>query len=217
MPVSLAASATILDLKQLVSAKSSDKGVAAPPADYQRLLFKGKALVDARMIKEYDLAGAVVNLVMKPGWDKAAAAAPAGPSTAGSAGLSKDTSDGIPALTISQADPSAENTSSSASLPARPLTTLDISPTASANVPSGSTSQPLTGGPSLENTSAQFHHTIADPQFWQKVYELCQAEFMSEQDAEGAWGVLFGGMRERLSPSEIAKVQDVVGITGEWV
>jgi ubiquitin-like protein 4 len=45
----------------------------APPADTQRLLFKGKALADAKLLKEYNIqTGDTINLMVKPGiidWD----------------------------------------------------------------------------------------------------------------------------------------------------
>lgn len=44
----------------------------APPADAQRLLLKGKALADGKLLKEYPAKdGDVINLMLKPGfeWD----------------------------------------------------------------------------------------------------------------------------------------------------
>jgi UV excision repair protein RAD23 len=44
----------------------------APPADAQRLLLKGKALADAKLLKEYSVRdGDTINLMVKPGveWD----------------------------------------------------------------------------------------------------------------------------------------------------
>lgn len=46
----------------------------APPVDVQRLLLKGKALADAKLLKEYSVSdGDTVNLMVKPGydWDRA--------------------------------------------------------------------------------------------------------------------------------------------------
>src|SRR5579863_8532091 len=47
----------------------------APPADAQRLLLKGKALADAKLLKEYSVQdGDTINLMVKPGieWDPTA-------------------------------------------------------------------------------------------------------------------------------------------------
>ena len=44
----------------------------APPADAQRLLLKGKALADAKLLQEYNIQdGGTINLMVKPGvdWD----------------------------------------------------------------------------------------------------------------------------------------------------
>jgi hypothetical protein len=44
----------------------------APPADAQRLLLKGKALADAKLLQEYNVQdGGTINLMVKPGvdWD----------------------------------------------------------------------------------------------------------------------------------------------------
>jgi UV excision repair protein RAD23 len=43
---------------------------SAPPADAQRLLLKGKALADGKLLKEYAVKdGNTVNLMIKPGFD----------------------------------------------------------------------------------------------------------------------------------------------------
>jgi hypothetical protein len=47
----------------------------APPADAQRLLLKGKALADGKLVKDYNVKdGDTVNLMIKPGyhWDPSA-------------------------------------------------------------------------------------------------------------------------------------------------
>jgi ubiquitin-like protein 4 len=42
----------------------------APPVDVQRLLLKGKALADAKLLKEYSIRdGDTVNLMVKPGYN----------------------------------------------------------------------------------------------------------------------------------------------------
>lgn len=62
----------------------------APPADAQRLLLKGKALADAKLLKEYSVQdGDTINLMVKPGveWDPTAAAKPQQQEEASSAPL----------------------------------------------------------------------------------------------------------------------------------
>lgn len=58
---------TISDIKTQLAAEP-----AAPPADAQRLLLKGKALADGKLLQEYSVKdGDTVNLMVKPGfeWD----------------------------------------------------------------------------------------------------------------------------------------------------
>ena len=57
---------TISAIKTQLSAEPS-----APPADAQRLLFKGKALADGKLLKEYNNIkdGDTINLMVKPGYD----------------------------------------------------------------------------------------------------------------------------------------------------
>jgi hypothetical protein len=202
--VQIAPSDSIQQLKANVASSSS----TAPRAEFQRLLLKGKALADAKLVKEYGIAeGATVNMVLKPGWDdvpKTGSELGGDPTPTG-ATIPKEPvpqPGAIPSLTISDADPAAEGTTSTSAFPARPLTTLDIS--SPANQP----------GPS--NSTAEFHNTIADPEFWKKVYALCQSEFLSDHEADGCWHAFLGGVRTKLSPGEIAKIQDAVGVTGEY-
>ena len=65
---------TIQSIKSQLAAEPG-----APPADVQRLLLKGKALADAKLLKEYDVNdGDTVNLMVKPGfqWDPTATSKP---------------------------------------------------------------------------------------------------------------------------------------------
>jgi ubiquitin-like protein 4 len=58
---------TIADIKSHLASQSG-----APPVDVQRLLLKGKALADGKLLKEYSIKdGDTVNLMVKPGfeWD----------------------------------------------------------------------------------------------------------------------------------------------------
>jgi hypothetical protein len=208
-PVKAHITDSIADLKQLVSSSTS----SAPPASAQRLLLKGKALADAKLLKEYDIQdGAVVHVILKPGWEKEQAQQiPGGdptPSTAAggpSIPVEAPPAPGsVPALTISDADPTTDNTTSAHTLPARAVTAADIS-----NPPHGP-------GP-IPHTSATFHATLAQPEFWEKVHALCRHEFEDARDADGCWKAFLDGIKGRLSAGEIAKIIDVVGVTGEFL
>jgi UV excision repair protein RAD23 len=55
-----------------IKSQLSSTHATAPPVDAQRLLVKGKALVDSKLLKEYNVqSGDTVNLMVKPGikWD----------------------------------------------------------------------------------------------------------------------------------------------------
>lgn len=56
---------TIADIKTYLASQSG-----APPVDVQRLLLKGKALADTKLLKEYNIRdGDTVNLMVKQGYD----------------------------------------------------------------------------------------------------------------------------------------------------
>ncbi|KAJ9103952.1 hypothetical protein QFC21_002415 [Naganishia friedmannii] len=202
-PVKAHITDSVADLKQLVSSSTS----SAPPASAQRLLLKGKALADAKLLKEYDIQdGAVVHVILKPGWEKEREQQiPGGDPTPPKEGTSIPvepipTPGSVPVLTISDADPTTDNTTSAHTLPPRAVTAADIS------------NPPL--GPGPVNTSAPFHATLARPEFWEKVHGLCRAEFEDARDADGCWKAFLDGIKGRLSAGEIAKIIDVVGVTG---
>jgi hypothetical protein len=201
---------SVADLKALVAQSST----SAPPVEAQRLLIKGKALTDTKLLKEYDLTdGATVHLILKP-VDKAASTpaitAPAGGSAVTSA---------IPAPTPSQIPQSDMSTSAaSSSHPEPPSLTI----TTSLDDSTPGTAMPLTVtdavapplGPQPQVSSASFHETVANPAFWQKLHALCVTEFTYENDADAAWETFLISMKGLLSAGEAAKIRDVVGVMG---
>lgn len=176
---------TISHLKTLVAQSSPD----APPPDVQRLLLKGKALVDTKLVKEYSIAsGSTLTLMLKPTSTPAATSSSSTPAP-GQGG----TAGGPPSLTITTE--TSEGTSST------PITdaNIDIPPS----------------GPQPQVSSAAFHKTISDPQFWQRIHALCVGEFEEEGDADSAWESFLVSMKGRLSAGEAAKIRDVVGVNGK--
>ncbi|GFZ42867.1 hypothetical protein JCM24511_00585 [Saitozyma sp. JCM 24511] len=201
---------SVADLKALVAQSSP----SAPPVEAQRLLIKGKALTDAKLLKEYDLTdGATVHLILKP-VDKAAStpviASPAGGSAATSA---------PPAPAPSQIPRSDMSTfAGSSAHPEPPSLTI----TTSLDDSTPGTAMPLTVtdavapplGPQPQVSSASFHETVANPVFWQKLHALCVTEFTYENDADAAWETFLISMKGLLSAGEAAKIRDVVGVMG---
>lgn len=189
---------SVFQLKEIISKSAS----SAPPAESQRLLLKGKALTDSKLLKEYDISdGSIVHLYLKPG-----AAAPATTTTPATASTS----------TESVREPSTSTPSPPS--PAPPSLTITTS------VEDGpGTSMPLTNfdlaapptGPQPEITSATFHNTVADPIFWQKIHALCVTEFEHEDEADLAWEHFLRAMKGKLSAGEAAKIRDVVGVRGQ--
>jgi len=161
---------TISAIKAQVSSLPS-----APPADCQRLLLKGKALLDAKLLKEYNIKdGDTLNIAIKPGfhWDPSAPTKP---------------TESTPMLTDSVLQPKAFG-SGSLDPQARPqkgrhgrIPSVVLSPSPS--------SDSLRGGPEKDilitldadrlsspvqqsETLTTYHQTVSKPEFWQGLYDF---------------------------------------------
>lgn len=137
---------TIQSIKSLLASQPH-----APPADVQRLLLKGKALADAKLLKEYNIKdGDTVNLMIKPGhtWDPNAMTSVPKPSL----GHVR-----IPSVVLSPS-PSSLSPSAEADKPLDINLTLDTSsiPTASAE----------------SATHSTYHATISQPEFWDRLHSF---------------------------------------------
>jgi len=182
----------------------------APPADVQRLLIKGKALADAKLLKEYEVKdGDTLNLVVKAGytWDPSKIASP---ST--EAERSTDEPVGIvliPAPTKQKPGhariPSVVLSPSPSLTPTTDLKLVDIPLVLdTSNIPSNA-------DPCAEST---YHTTISKPEFWEHLYVFLSSEFVAANDAEAAWENFFLASKGSLSPSQIAKIRENVGVSG---
>ncbi|WWD16788.1 hypothetical protein CI109_101220 [Kwoniella shandongensis] len=193
IPITIQLTDTVADLKDAVAKSSS----SAPGADSQRLLLKGKALTDTKLLKEYNVeSGATIHLMIKtPTAAPSAAASPALTSSEATFLPPSSTSPAPPALTIT--------------------TSLDSSSTAGMQMPLTMADQvgpPL--GPQPQVSSATFHSAVSNPQFWQRIHALCVSEFAYEDEADAAWETFLTSMKGRLSAGEAAKIRDVVGVSG---
>ncbi|KAI0659791.1 ubiquitin-domain-containing protein [Cubamyces menziesii] len=187
----------------------------APPADAQRLLLKGKALADAKLLKEYAVKdGDTVNLMVKPGfdWDPSKVSAPA------------------PAISASPAPegesitllPSPEPAKSSRPGHGRiPSVVLSPSPSLTASpgerlvdIPLVLDTSTIPASPSSVVPDTPYHTTISQPAFWEHLYEFLSKEFPHPSDAAMAWEDFFCASKGNLSVSEIAKIRDAVGVIG---
>lgn len=139
----------------------------APPADVQRLLLKGKALADGKLLKEYNVKdGDVVNLMVKPGfeWDPSKIVAQAPPTL-------QTTTTTIENITLIPEQPRSR--SGHGRIPS-----VVLSPSPSLNpLPDEKLSDiPLTLDTSVIPPSigapvnALYHGTISQPAFWDHLY-----------------------------------------------
>ncbi|KAI0045020.1 hypothetical protein FA95DRAFT_176400 [Auriscalpium vulgare] len=187
----------------------------APPADAQRLLLKGKALADAKLLKEYSIKeGDTVNVMVKPGvqWDPTQAPTPpavettlAAPQPVPAASLSPSPSPSrrghgrIPSVVLS---PSPAPSSPMQEVQDIPL--LDESGgTISAELPAD-----------ISFPQSTYRATIAQPQFWDNLIRFLRSEFPVNSDANTAFEDFLNASKGVLTPSEIAKIRDYVGVIG---
>lgn len=195
-PLTVSTTDTISTIKKQLAAQPR-----APSADIQRLLLKGKALADAKLLKEYDISdGATINLMIKPGshWD-ATQAAPSAIATEPVAQPSDSSENGagmVPSLVIS---PLPQAGSHASSRPAPIPLELDTTfPQVQQSAPEAST----------------FHTTISSPGFWDRLHLFLRTEFSNKDDAGAAFEQFLIGSKGSLTVGEIAKIRDQVGVVG---
>ncbi|KAF5344024.1 hypothetical protein D9758_012896 [Tetrapyrgos nigripes] len=216
---------SILALKEMLREKYKEgDGVntpSAPPLDAMRLLLKGKALADQKLLKEYNVKdGDTINLMVKAGveWDPSKPAPkPAAvvivtpqPVAAGEKRAASDmletTGSGakpaggkkhqrIPSVVLS---PSPSNDPSEAEQP-RPDIMLDVDILDTAPM-------------SPEATS--YHKVISDPGFWDRLHSFLRTEFESDLDSVTAFEDFLRASKADLTPHQIAKIRDHVGVVG---
>jgi len=168
----------------------------APPADAQRLLLKGKALVDTKLLQEYDIGdGATINLLVKPGIEWTGEEKPMTPTLdkpLGHLRLPSQDNMTIPSVVLSPIpDPEGR-------APSPHALALDATapPTVSSSV------------------RPSYHQTIASPDFWDKLHGFLSQEFTNKEDADGAFEAFLIASKEQLTAGEIAKIRDSTGIVG---
>jgi len=192
----------------------------APPADVQRLLLKGKALADGKLLKEYDVkAGDTVNLMVKPGflWDPSDIAPSPPPAFASTS--SKEPV-GPEHITLLPEQPSKSSRSGHARIPSvvlSPSPSLTAAPDEKlSDIPLllDTSSIPDSGPLSVSPVESPYHATISQPAFWDRLHTFLSGEFTHRSDAATAWEDFFRASKGQLSVSEIAKIRDNVGVIG---
>lgn len=201
---------TIADIKSYLASQSG-----APPVDVQRLLLKGKALADAKLLKEYNIKdGDTVNLMVKPGYDWNQV-------------VDSPMLD-IPSPT--PGTPAVEKSPSSALEPGPtrpverhrrvPSVILSPSPNSLAPLREGApvdVALSLDDGDILLPVQAPptpYQNVISSPDFWGDLLDFLRSRFTSRSDIENAFEEFFRASKGSLTAHQIAKIRDHVGITG---
>ncbi len=109
----------------------------------------------------------------------------------------------VPALTLSE-PPSPTHTSSPTALKLGiPLDIIDLK------------LSPRPPSPRPMSATEGFAETISSVPFWMHLKEFLDKEFNGEErDADAAFEMFFLASKASLTPHEIAKIRDVVGVTG---
>lgn len=206
--LSAAPTDTVADLKAQLAAQPN-----APPASSQRLLYKGKALQDARLLREYDLPeSATLNLMstapaptqalhrptpsleVRPPPDELSA--PASPSQ-------------IPSVVLSPT-PSRSRSGSYVGggiSPSRSPISLNLDLSDNSLTPQDPPHHASTAPTS-------YHGTITSPEFWAKLHEFLRGQFNNKEDAASAFEEFLVASKNELSITDIAKIRDKVGVFG---
>ncbi|EJD39605.1 hypothetical protein AURDEDRAFT_187335 [Auricularia subglabra TFB-10046 SS5] len=200
---------TVQDIKVQLA---SQPGV--PPPDAQRLLYKGKALADARLLREYDIpSAATINLMFKPGTTTASTALHAQgghrptPSVEVLPPPPEQPSPSVPALVLS---PTPSRPRSGSHSPAHSRTLTPVSLTLD-----GDTSLASQGPPAHPSTApTTFHNTLTDPMFWKRLHGFLAQEFTTREDVSAAFEEFLVASKNELSITDIAKIRDTVGEFG---
>ncbi|KAJ7185345.1 hypothetical protein C8R46DRAFT_880843 [Mycena filopes] len=196
---------TIAAVKQALAALPN-----GPPVQAQRLLFKGKALADAKLVKEYPIADAdTVNLSLK-------AFAP--PPPPADIPMADATAPPPPKLTL---DPPASAPGGPRRHTRIPSVVLSPSPS-SESPPGGVTGESKDITLTLDADAlampteelSTYHAALAEPEFWEKLLVFLNTSSFSPSDAERAWEDFLRAAKNTLTASEVARIRDRVGVSG---
>lgn len=219
---------TIADIKSYLASQPG-----APPVDVQRLLLKGKALADAKLLKEYNIKdGDTVNLMVKPGYDWNQSA--------------ETPKLEIPTLEPEHTAETAEDPHSSSLEPGSTRSDRHRRVPSVILSPSPNTLTPLREGapvdvalslddgdilPPAHAPLTPYQNVISSPDFWGDLLDFLGSvkpvrllttrfdlflspRFSSRSDVENAFEEFFRASKGSLTPHQIAKIRDHVGVTG---
>ncbi|TIA92897.1 hypothetical protein E3P99_00394 [Wallemia hederae] len=182
-----ASQSTEITVQSTSTIKDIKKGVVdaslASSIDSQRLLLKGKALMDDKLVKDYDsLAnGSVLTLMLKPG----------------SAPVSAPTS--APAST-----PASTSTSQQPQIPQVELSSADSDTTRHAP-------DPVIQSQSEQAHKSDYDSVLSDSAFWKKLNTFLTSEFKNEEYGRRTLETFFLSIKPSLTASEIALIREQAG------
>lgn len=186
----------------------------APFADAQRLLLKGKALADGKLLQEYSVKeGDTINLMVKPGfdWDPAKTTPAIAEPT-----LQKPAGGGQ--ITLLPEPTQSRTRSGHSRIPSvvlSPSPSLSPSPGEKiVDIPLVLDTSSIPAAPAAGVPQTSYHATLANPAFWEQLYTFLTSQFSNYGDAAQAWEDFFCASKGALSVSEIAKIRDHVGVIG---
>lgn len=209
---------TILDVKAQLASQSS-----APPAYAQRLLLKGKALADGKLLKEYAVKDRdTVNLMIKPGFDwDPSKTSPSAPFPS-----APFPSTPFPSSPTMLSPDKKSSSSLDAKTPSKPtrhqrVPSLVLSPSPSTETPGHVEkdivltldSSAIPSSASTESLSS-YSVTVSQPEFWGRLYTFLKSEFIMEADVLTAFEDFLRASKGSLTASQIAKIRDQVGVVG---
>lgn len=200
---------TIADIKSYLASQPS-----APPVDVQRLLLKGKALADAKLLKEYSIKdGDTVNLMVKPGYDWNQV--PNSPMLDIPAAVSETPAEGSPSSSL---EPGTTRPTGGH----RRVPSVILSPSPNALVPLRE-GTPVDVALSLDDEDilppvqappTPYQNVISSPDFWSDLLDFLGSRLTSRSDVERAFEEFFRASKGSLTAHQIAKIRDHVGVTG---
>lgn len=208
-------------------ALSTQERTRAPPATDQKWLLKGKVLNDDKLLSEYFSletgdTSAPVTIMLKPG----APQFPANTQLPEPVPQSETDNKGSFAFPAKSASNNA-SPSLSPSMPPGGRSHMRV-PSLTLNTSNieldPSQQQPATSHRRSPSLSSQFQNQVTDPAFWQDTHQFLVAKFGGSAQAEDEqgdaaaadrlWETWFGASKNWLTPNEVAKIRDHVGLTG---
>ncbi|KZV65987.1 hypothetical protein PENSPDRAFT_655245 [Peniophora sp. CONT] len=182
----------------------------APPADSQRLLLKGKALADMKLLKDqhhvqnFKPTSTSTPPLVAP-QPKPAPSLPTGPSlelphtdSTTSAGRRKGHGR-IPSVVLSP--------SPSPSMDGEEVKDIALVDENGVTLSAENVEEP-------RPVDSTYRATLSRPEYWEKLYEFIVSQFSVRADAHMAFEDYLNASKGALTASEIAKIRNTVGVTG---